>query len=107
MKVFVAGGSGLVGRCLVNLLEETSLPYVSTYNSRPTKNGHRVNYENSEELRNFFEIHRPTVCVNCIVQRLTDVCEKNWDETKRVNIDIADRLSFAVRPFPCYTKPRP
>ena len=102
MKVFVAGGSGLVGRCLVNLLEETGLSYVSTYNSRPTKNGHRVNYENSEELRKFFEIHRPTVCVNCIVQRLTDVCEKNWDETKRVNIEIVDRLSRVCAEFGVY-----
>jgi len=102
MKVLVAGGSGLVGRCLVDLLEQTGLEYVSTYNSRPTKNGHRVNYDNSEELRKFFEMHRPTVCVNCIVQRLTDVCEKNWDETKRVNIDIADRLSRVCAEFGVY-----
>ena len=93
MKVLVAGGSGLVGRSLIDLLESKNVMYVSTYNSRPTKNGYRVNFEDDVALGKFLDEIKPTVCVNCIVQRLTDVCEKNWDETKRTNIDIVDTFS--------------
>jgi dTDP-4-dehydrorhamnose reductase/beta-phosphoglucomutase-like phosphatase (HAD superfamily) len=87
---------------MIDLLVENNIEYVSTYNSRPTKNGYRVNFDSYEEIRNFVELHRPTVCVNCIVQRLTDVCEKDWDETKRVNIDIVDRLSKVCAEFGVY-----
>lgn len=102
MKVFVAGGSGLVGRCLINLLEEKNISYISTYNTRKTKNGFKINYDSYMDIRNLFELERPTICVNCIVQRLTDVCEKNWDETKRVNIDIVDKLSKICAEFNVY-----
>jgi len=102
MKVLVAGGSGLLGRSLINLLEKTNIDYVSTYNSRVIKNGYKIDYNNHEELTRFFEIHRPSLCVNCIAQRLPDVCEKNWDETKRINIDIADRLSKVCSVFGVY-----
>jgi dTDP-4-dehydrorhamnose reductase len=102
MKVLVAGGSGLVGRCLINLLEEESIAYVSTYNTRRSKNGVKVNYDSYENIRSFIEAERPSACVNCIVQRLTDVCEKNWDETKRVNIDSVDKLAKVCAEFGVY-----
>jgi S-adenosylmethionine synthetase len=93
MKVLVAGASGLVGRNLITELRHREIEYVATYNSRPVEGGHRVNFEDEYAIREFFQTQKPTVCVNCIVQRLTDVCEKNWDETKRVNIDLVDRLA--------------
>jgi dTDP-4-dehydrorhamnose reductase len=95
MKVLIAGGSGLVGRCLIELLESKGIPYVSTYNSRPSKNGYKINFEDEVALGKFLDEEKPTVSVNCIVQRLTDICEKNWDETKRTNIDIVDTFSRA------------
>jgi S-adenosylmethionine synthetase len=95
MKVLVAGGSGLVGRCLIAELEKRGIAYIATYNSRPIPNGHKLNFESEAEVRAFLEKEAPTVCVNCIVQRQTDVCEKDWAETKRVNIDIVDILSRA------------
>jgi dTDP-4-dehydrorhamnose reductase/beta-phosphoglucomutase-like phosphatase (HAD superfamily) len=102
MKILVAGGSGLLGRSLINLLEKAKIEYVPTYNSRVIKNGYKIDYNNLEELTRFFEIHRPSVCVNCIAQRFPDICEKNWNETKRINIDIADRLSKVCSIFGVY-----
>ena len=93
MKVLVAGGSGLVGRCLIEVLEKHKIDYVSTYNSRPIKNGHKVNFDDEGELSKFMDLTTPDVCVNCIVQRQTDVCEKNWNETKQINIELVDKLS--------------
>jgi len=93
MKVFVAGGSGLVGRCLVDLLKREGIEYVSTYNSRPVENGYRINFEDATEIERLLDETQATVCVNCIVQRQTDICEKNWGETSSINIALVDTLS--------------
>ena len=89
MKVLIAGVSGLLGRCLSDLFDSKGVAYVSTHNTRPFKGSHRVSYDSDHDLEVFIQKEKPTVCVNCIVQRLTDVCEKDWPITKKVNIDIA------------------
>jgi len=93
MKVLIAGVSGLLGRCLSDLFDKEHIAYVSTHNTRPFKGSHRVSYESDTDLEAFIKKEKPTVCVNCIVQRLTDVCEKDWIQTKKVNVDIADRVA--------------
>ena len=93
MKVLIAGVSGLLGRCLSDLFDSKGVAYVSTHNTRPFKGSHRVSYDSDHDLEVFIQKEKPTVCVNCIVQRLTDVCEKDWPITKKVNIDIAERLA--------------
>lgn len=92
MKVLVCGSSGLVGRDLCSLLDESSIEYVGIHNTRSVKNSHRIDILNEEELRRFFDKHLPTVCVNCIADRNVDACEKNWEQTKRINIDIVEAL---------------
>ena len=93
MKILITGGSGLLGRCMTNLLNEINIEYITTYNSRPIDKGYKVNFESEKEIEDFLIEHKPTICINSIVQRLTDICEKDWNETKKVNIDIVDRLS--------------
>jgi dTDP-4-dehydrorhamnose reductase len=93
MKVLIAGVSGLLGRSLSDLFDSEGVDYTSTHNTRPFKNSYLVSYDSENELNAFFEKEKPTVCVNCIVQRLTDVCELNWPAIKKVNVDIADRLA--------------
>jgi S-adenosylmethionine synthetase len=93
MKVLVAGASGLVGRCLVDLLNHKNIQTIQTYNDRPIAGGYKVNFLNEQELENFFDEQKPTVCINCIVQRFTDVCEKDWVLTKKVNIDLPNIVS--------------
>jgi len=93
MKVLVTGASGIVGRYLVNLLSESNIDVIQTYNSRKIESGHCINFLDEKIVDDFIQITQPTVCVNCIVQRFTDVCELNWNETKKVNIDIPSILS--------------
>lgn len=93
MKVLIAGVSGLLGRCLSDLFDRENVAYVSTHNTRPYKGSHHISYDKDADLEAFFKKEKPTVCVNCIVQRLTDVCERDWPVTKKVNIDIADRIA--------------
>jgi dTDP-4-dehydrorhamnose reductase len=99
MKVLIAGVSGLLGRCLSDLFDEQRISYVSTHHTRPFKGSHRVSYDSDADLEAFFQKEKPTVCVNCIVQRLTDVCEVNWPATKKVNVDIADRIARVCKKF--------
>ncbi len=99
MKVLIAGVSGLLGRSLSDLFDLKGIAYVSTHNTRPFKGSHRVSYESDHDLEVFIQKERPTACVNCIVQRLTDVCEKDWPATKKVNIDIAARIAHICKKY--------
>ena len=99
MKVLIAGVSGLLGRSVSDLFDLEGIEYISTHNTRPFKDSHCVSYESEDELDAFFEKEKPTVCVNCIVQRLTDVCELNWPATKKVNVDIVERLARICKKY--------
>ncbi len=93
MRVLVCGSSGLVGRDLCSLLENEKIEYVGIHNSRPVKNSFKVNLFNEHELRSFIEKQKPTVCVNCIADRNVDACEKQWETTKQINVDIPGILA--------------
>lgn len=94
-KIWVAGGSGLLGRGLVAACAAAGMPYVCTYNSRPVQNGHRLDVGNPAAIQAFLALHRPTVCINCVVERQVDVCERDWRTTQRVNIEYAAALAEA------------
>jgi dTDP-4-dehydrorhamnose reductase len=99
MKVLIAGVSGLLGRSLSDLFDSEGVEYISTHNTRPFKNSCRVSYDSEDELDAFFQKEKPSVCVNCIVQRLTDVCELDWSATKKVNVDIVVRLANVCKKY--------
>ena len=99
MKVLIAGVSGLLGRSLSDLFDLEGIDYISTHNTRPFKESKRISYNSEDELDAFFEKEKPTVCVNCIVQRLTDVCELNWPAIKKVNVDIPERLARICKKY--------
>ena len=93
MKVLVCGSSGLVGSDLCSLLEEEQISYVGIHNTRPRNQSYKVNILNQTEFASFLDEHQPTVCVNCIAERNVDTCEVNWDQTKKVNVDIVSSLA--------------
>lgn len=93
MVYFIAGGSGLVGRCLIDLFENKNIPYIASYYSRVCKKGIKVDFGNKIDIDDVLKKNNITVCINCIVQRQTDICEKNWAETKKINIDYAANLA--------------
>jgi len=95
MTIFIAGGSGLVGRCLSEKLKTQDIPYICSYFTRFVENGVAIRFDDPEELYNFFVQNHITVCINCIVQRQTDICEKDWLQTKQINIDYAANIAKA------------
>lgn len=93
MKVLILGSSGLVGRELCSLLKENEIEYLGTYNTKKVDNSIYVDFTNDHEIEELFELYKPDVCVLSIVQRFTDICEKNWNETRFVNIDLVGKVS--------------
>ena len=93
MTILITGASGLLGRGLVSLLESNNIGFVAAYNTRKIKNGFKINFENEEEVGTFLREKGVAICINCIVERQVDVCETNWEEIKRVNINLVDSLS--------------
>jgi S-adenosylmethionine synthetase len=102
MKILITGGSGLVGRYLIELLEQKNIEYISTYNSRLSKNGFNLDFSNENTIDSFFKEQQPTICINCIVQRYTDICEKDWNMTYEININIVDRLTRVCKKYNIY-----
>jgi len=83
MRILVLGGSGLLGRQVLK-----DLGGVGTYFSRPFPGGIQL-----KSLQPVFDAVKPTVCVNCVVERTVDTCENNWNMTKKINIDFVDELA--------------
>ena len=53
MTILVCGGSGLVGNEMLCLLERKNINYITTYNTRKTKNGARLDFTSINEIREF------------------------------------------------------
>lgn len=94
--ILICGASGLVGREICIMLDEMNVNYIGTYNKNVINkpNMYRINYSDLKELEEFLFFHKITSCLFCIVERLTDVCENNWNEIKKTNIDIVHTTSY-------------
>jgi len=93
MRVFVAGASGILGRDLCKILSEDGVQWMGSYNSRPAKNLVKVDFFKEDEVEKNFLENNIDVVINCIVERFTDVCERDWERTIRTNVDIPDIIS--------------
>jgi dTDP-4-dehydrorhamnose reductase/beta-phosphoglucomutase-like phosphatase (HAD superfamily) len=90
MKILVCGASGILGKEICKKLELEKINFIGTYNKNKIN---KLNYYNFEEIDDLIIKEKPTIIINCIVNRLVDECENNWNEIKKINIDIADKLS--------------
>lgn len=90
MKILVCGGSGLLGREICNKLRNENINFIGTYNKNYDN---EINFYDFKEIDKIIELEKPTLIINCVVNRVVDDCENKWNEIKKVNIDIADKLS--------------
>ena len=93
MTIFVCGSSGILGRELCKLLKSKSIQYTGSYNYNNVENAIHLDFLNSQEIKEAFINLNVTLCVNCIVERQLEICENNWNNTKKTNIDITNNLS--------------
>jgi dTDP-4-dehydrorhamnose reductase len=90
MKILVCGASGILGREICNKLELEKINYIATYNKNKIN---KPNYYDFNLIDNLISKEKPTFIINCIVNRLVDECENNWNEIKKINIDITEKLA--------------
>lgn len=93
MNVLVCGSSGLLGRDLCKLLDKKNINYIGTYNNNYVDKAIKINFNDITDIENKLIQIKPTICINSIVERQLEICENNWIETKKVNIDITNNLA--------------
>jgi dTDP-4-dehydrorhamnose reductase len=96
MPILVCGASGLVGSQLCSMLKNKNIDFIGTYNKNKivADNMFYLDFSNISDIEVFLHKWKITVCVFLIVQRLTDVCETNWDNIKAINIDMVNNTAF-------------
>lgn len=97
MKILVCGASGMLGKEICKQLEENKIEYIGMYNTNKVDKNNFFPFD-LRTLDDFIKEHTPTCIINCIVNRFVDDCETKWNDIKKVNIDIADKLaSYNIR----------
>lgn len=101
MNILICGASGLVGEELCSLLKKNKISFYGTYNHNKVlgDNMFRLDFSNTRQIRSFMIEKNIKVCIFTIVQRVTDVCEKQWDYIKNINIDFVDTTSKICHEF--------
>ena len=92
-KVIVCGGSGLVGRVLIDILEKNNINVVGTYNSNKLDNLIKCDFFDLDTLEKQILEIKPTICISTIAERRNEICEDNWEIIKKINIDIVFNLA--------------
>ena len=94
--ILVCGASGLLGKELCQYFDENNIEYIGTYNKNKSNkpNMFQIDFSNIIELEFFLIEHKIQSCIFCIVERLLDKCENNWNEIKRTNINLVHITSY-------------
>jgi len=94
--ILICGASGLVGKEMCKLLDEKNIAYIGTYNKNKIEspNMFQVDFSNPKLVESFFIEHKIKVCIFCIVERLLDKCENNWNDIKHTNVDLVHIASY-------------
>ncbi len=94
--ILICGASGIVGREMCKFLDSIDVKYIGTYNKNKIDGSNmvRVNFSNPIEVEEFLIFHKISCCIFSIVERLTDVCENNWNEINHTNIQLVHNTSY-------------
>lgn len=96
MTILVCGASGLVGTELCSILSSKNIRFVGTYNSNKLdgENMIKLDFLNLTEIEQTILQYNITSCVFLVVQRITDICENDWNATKTTNIEMVNNTAF-------------
>lgn len=96
MTILVCGASGLVGTELCSILTNKHIHFIGTYNSNKLDGDNmiNINFLNLIEIEQKLLQYNVKYCVFLVVQRITDICENDWNSTKTTNIEMVNNTSF-------------
>lgn len=102
MTVLICGASGIVGRDLLRTLKHHNVNVIGTCHTRKTGDLITVDFEDYRQVQKLFQQQQPQICINCIAQRFVDVCDKDWEHAKNINVDIVDTITNFCNQFNTY-----
>ncbi|KAJ5114083.1 NAD dependent epimerase/dehydratase family protein [Penicillium angulare] len=92
--VLVTGASGLLGRQVFNIFQRSGVLVVGQGYSRaapPTIL--KADLAKSDEIKNILDEVKPQIVVHCAANRFPDLCDKNPDEARKINVDATRALA--------------
>lgn len=97
--ILILGSSGLLGRELFYSLSKNNTYNVfGTFNTNKftdSDNLIKFSYNSSNDFVNLLDIIKDKqigIIINSIVERNVDTCEKNWDRTYNLNVNLVESL---------------
>jgi len=94
--ILICGASGLVGKELSQYFDKNNIEYIGSYNKNKIdkKNMFYIDFSNPCMVEEFLISKNITSCVFCVVERLLDKCENNWNDIKHTNVDLVHITSY-------------
>ncbi|KAF9886775.1 hypothetical protein FE257_011152 [Aspergillus nanangensis] len=92
--VLVTGATGLLGRQIFNTFKSSGCLVVGQGYSRanpPTIL--KADLEKSEDIKALLDDVKPQIVIHCAANRFPDLCDKNPDQARRVNVDATRTLA--------------
>ncbi|KAL2835934.1 hypothetical protein BJY01DRAFT_222757 [Aspergillus pseudoustus] len=92
--VLVTGASGLLGRQVFDRFKRSGCLTVGQGFSRanpPTII--KADLENPDEIKGLLDQAKPQIVIHCAANRFPDLCDKNPDQARRVNVDATRTLA--------------
>ncbi|KAL2841307.1 hypothetical protein BJX68DRAFT_245642 [Aspergillus pseudodeflectus] len=92
--VLVTGASGLLGRQVFDRFKRSGCLTVGQGFSRanpPTII--KANLENPDEIKSLLDEAKPQIVIHCAANRSPDLCDKNPDQARRINVDATRTLA--------------
>ena len=91
MRVLVTGATGLLGRALMKAFSDAELTGVAL--SRATEGLVRLDLRRTGEIEALVEDLRPDIIVHSAAERRPDVCEKDPEGTRALNVEATAALA--------------
>ncbi len=102
MKVFITGGSGLLGQRL-SALSNDDYELILSHNSNPTNNTIKCDITNIDEVRKVVSKINPDVIIHTAAMTNVDLCEDRVDQAYKINKDgsgniakVADEINSKI-----------
>ncbi|KAF7125458.1 hypothetical protein CNMCM5793_001697 [Aspergillus hiratsukae] len=92
--VLITGATGLLGRQVFNTFKHSGCFVVGQGYSRATPPTIlRADLEKPEDIKRLLDEAKPQIVIHCAANRSPDLCDKNPEQARRVNVDATRTLA--------------
>ncbi|MDD2772446.1 MAG: sugar nucleotide-binding protein [Elusimicrobiales bacterium] len=99
MKILVIGGSGQLGRALLDVCAKTGIEALGTAHSRWSDGLVKTDISSPQSLQEPFDLLKPDVAVLCSALTAVDYCESHPDEAQKINVEGARNAAAVCRMY--------